>query len=84
MSEKMNPLNEKEMEGISGGLIIDASGMPGSDSLNPLEIIDDITGEVRGKAHTYDAATEFANAMGISVECTDDLNRILDLRNGAH
>ena len=39
---------------------------------------------VRGKAHTYDVAIEFANAMGISVECTDDLNRILDLRNRAH
>ncbi len=82
MSEekRVNQINDDELEGVSGGIIFNASRISGSDPNNPFEVLDDNNGQVLARASTYDQARRYAESMGKSVEYTEDWDRILRLR----
>ncbi|MCR5686549.1 MAG: hypothetical protein K6G58_00755 [Lachnospiraceae bacterium] len=50
MDDKMNgKIDESLLEGVTGGVIFDASGISGADQNNPWEVLDDTTGNVLGR-----------------------------------
>ena len=64
LNEVNGKLNEAELDGISGGVIFDATGIDGADSGNPWELLDDTTGNTLGRFPTRDAAVAAAGAKG--------------------
>ncbi len=84
MSEenKVNVINDDTLEGVSGGLIFNASNIAGADPNNPFEVLDDSNGQVLARANSYDQARRYAERMGKSTEYTEDWSRIQRLRGG--
>ena len=82
MSEekKANMISDGALEGVSGGLIFNASNIAGSDPNNPFEVLDDRNGQVLARANSYDQARQYAEHLGQSIEYTDDWDRIQRLR----
>ncbi len=84
MSEenKVNGINDDALEGVSGGLIFNASNISGADPNNPFEVLDDSNGQVLARANSYDQARQYAEHMGKSTDYTEDWNRVQKLRGG--
>ncbi len=82
MSEekKANMISDDALEGVSGGLIFNASMLDGSDPDGPFEVLDDSNGQVLARANSYEQARQYAERLGISIEYTDDWDRIQRLR----
>ncbi len=84
MSEinKENMIDDDALNGVSGGLIFDASMIDGSDPFLPYEVLDDSTGRVLIRAATVEQARKYAERLGMSVEYTSDWTRVRRLRSG--
>ena len=74
-------IDDDALNGVSGGLIFDASMIDGSDPFFPYEVLDDNTGRVLLRAATEAQAREYAEKLGMSVEITDDWDRVQRLRS---
>ncbi len=57
-------LNDEELEGISGGMIFNATGRPEADPFRPWEVINNDNGEILGRFSTQGEACEFAKRFG--------------------
>lgn len=56
MLENTKVLNENDLEQVSGGRILNATGMPGCDANNPWEIVDNVTGQTLYRYNCKEAA----------------------------
>ena len=56
-------LTDEELDGISGGMIFNATGRPEADPFNPWEIINNNNGEILGRFPNRDAACEYAKRV---------------------
>ncbi len=52
------------LEGVTGGVVFDASGISGADPNNPFEVLDDKNGTKLGAFKTRDAAMAAAGMLG--------------------
>ena len=59
-----NMLTDDELNNVAGGVIFNASGISGADHNNPWEVLDDKTGDVRGRFANRDDAVAYAGRMG--------------------
>ena len=84
MSEenKVNAINDDTLEGVSGGLIFNASNISGAKPETPFQVLDDNNGQVLARANSYDQAVRYAEHMGKSAEYTEDWDKVQKLRGG--
>ena len=77
-------LDDSALDGVTGGMILDASEIPGSDPLMPWEVLDDCTGNRRGAFATKEEAIAAAGGHGASSEevSWDYVKMIRDMHQG--
>ena len=63
MSDKIQELNDQNVEEVSGGMIFNATGYEGDRSL-PWEVLDNDDCSVLGAFSTREEAVEFAKSLG--------------------
>ncbi|MBQ9361516.1 MAG: hypothetical protein IJT96_10840 [Lachnospiraceae bacterium] len=64
MAEMNGKLNDDMLEGVSGGVIFNASGIIGADNNNPWEVLDDKNGNTLGRFSNRDDAVAAAGRLG--------------------
>ncbi len=64
MADINGKLDEAMLDGVSGGVIFNASGIIGADSNNPWEVLDDTNGNTLGRFPNRDDAVAAAGKLG--------------------
>lgn len=65
MSEKINTLNESELENVNGGMVVLADGqLPEYDPTCPWEVVENNTGKLLGKFPTQAEACQYGKSFG--------------------
>ncbi len=77
-------LDDSALDGVTGGMILDASKIPGSDPRKPWEVLDDRTGDRREAFATKEEAIAAAGGLGASSEVVtwDYVKMIRDMHQG--
>ena len=64
MKEEMMNITDEELENISGGMVVNAKGLPEYDPDCPWEVVENNTGKLLGKFPTQDEACQYGNSFG--------------------
>ena len=64
MAEMNGKLNDDMLDGVSGGVIFNSSGIIGADQNNPWEVLDDTNGNTLGRFANRDDAIAAAGKLG--------------------
>ena len=77
-------LDDSALDGVTGGMILDASEIPGSDPRKPWEVLDDRTGNRREAFATKEEAIAAAGGLGASskVVTWDRVEMIREMHQG--
>ena len=60
----MNKMSENEFEKISGGMVVNAKGLPEYDPNFPWEVVENNTGKVLGKFPDQGLACQYGKSFG--------------------